>query len=367
MAAQRKLRVFLCYASQDKLIVQDLYKRLHAEGWIDPWLDSENLLPGQNRDMEIEKAIEAADAVIVCLSSTSTTKEGYVQKEMRHVMNIALEKLEGVIFIMPLRLDECDPPRSLRAYQYVDYFPEAQRKPAMQSLLAALKIRAESISGDIKPRVESSGRFVSTPKNPSAPRPAELTSTGGEESFSILFLAADPTDAARLRLGEELREIQEKLQLSKQRDRFNLQQRMSVRPVDISQALLDIQPRIVHFSGHGLSSGELCFEDHSGKVLPIKPEALAALFEQFSGQVECVLMNACFSEAQAHAIGGHIPYVIGMNKQIGDKAAISFAIGFYQALGAGRSIEDAYKLGCVQIQLYGIDEHLTPVLLKNNG
>lgn len=72
--------------------------------------------------------------------------------------------------------------------------------------------------------------------------------------ISILFLAADPTDASRLRLGEELREIQEKLQLAKLREQFKLYQRMSVRPTDLSQALLDIQPEIVHFSGHGMAT-----------------------------------------------------------------------------------------------------------------
>ena len=347
---KRKLRVFLSYAAQDKFVVRDLYRRLLAAGWIDPWLDEEKLLPGQDWNLEIEKAIEAADAAIVCLSKSSVTKEGYAHKEMRRAMNVALEKPEGAIFIVPLRLDDCEPPRSLRAYQPLDYFPEAQRKSALQRLLAGLK-----------PRAASSGESGSASRSSSSPHPAE------SEAVSILFLASDPTDAARLRLGEELREIQEKLQLSKQREQFNLHQRMSVRPVDISQALLDIQPRIVHFSGHGLSSGELCFEDHGGKALPIKPEALGALFGQFSEQVECVLLNACFSEPQARAIGEHIPYVIGMNKQIGDKAAISFAVGFYQALGAGRSIADAYKLGCVQIQLYGIDEYLTPVLLKHGN
>src|SRR6185503_12536496 len=193
-------------------------------------------------------------------------------------------------------------------------------------------------------------------------QPERYIGTEDGEGYSILFLAADPTDATRLRLGEELREIQEKLQLSKQRDRFKLEQRMSVRPADISQALLDVQPQIVHFSGHGMASGELCFEDSSGRLLPIRPDALAALFEQFSSQVNCVILNACFSEIQAEAIRTHIDYVIGMNKAVGDRAAIAFAIGFYQALGAGRSIEEAYKLGCVQIQLHGIEEHLTPVL-----
>ncbi|HET6446902.1 MAG TPA: DUF1566 domain-containing protein, partial [candidate division Zixibacteria bacterium] len=193
---------------------------------------------------------------------------------------------------------------------------------------------------------------------------AKKKSVGVDNLVSILFLAADPTDASRLRLGEELREIQEKLQLSKLRDRFALHQRMSVRPADISQALLDVQPQIVHFSGHGISMGALCFENQMGETHPIRPEALAALFEMFTNQVNCVLLNACYSEIQAEAIAKHIDYVIGMNRAIGDKAAIAFAIGFYQALGAGRTIEEAYKLGCVQIGLQDIPEHLTPVLIK---
>lgn len=181
---------------------------------------------------------------------------------------------------------------------------------------------------------------------------------------SVLFLAADPTNASRLRSGEELREIQEKLQLSRLRGQFQLHQRMAVRPVDISQALLDIQPQIVHFSGHGMATGALCFENQVGETHPIQPDALAALFEQFTNQVSCVILNACYSEIQAAAIAKHIDYVIGMNQAIGDKAAIAFTVGFYQALGAGRTIEEAYKLGCVQIRLQGIPEHLTPVLIK---
>jgi len=91
---------------------------------------------------------------------------------------------------------------------------------------------------------------------------------------------------------------------------------------------------------------------------------LAALFEQFADQVGCVVLNACYSEAQANAIARHIEYVIGMNQEIGDKAAIAFSIGFYQALGAGRTVEEAYKLGCIQIRLQNIPEHLAPVLIK---
>jgi hypothetical protein len=67
---------------------------------------------------------------------------------------------------------------------------------------------------------------------------------------------------------------------------------------------------------------------------------------------------------QAAAISQHIPYVIGMNQAIGDRAAIEFAVGFYDALGAGRSVEFAYELGCSAIGMAGISEQLTPVLRR---
>ncbi len=217
---------------------------------------------------------------------------------------------------------------------------------------AELRTRWEAFNRDItKIDAENRRRFLIKEKT---------------NKVSILFLAADPTNESRLRLGEEFREIQEKLKLAKFRDRFTLLPQLSVRPSDISQALLDTQPHIVHFSGHGTPTGALCFEDLAGKTHPIDPDALAALFEQFSGQVNCVILNACYAEIQAKAIAKHIKYVIGMNQAIGDKAAIAFAIGFYQALGGGLSIEEAYRFGCVQIQLQGIPEHLTPVLVKKD-
>ena len=182
--------------------------------------------------------------------------------------------------------------------------------------------------------------------------------------ISLLFLASDPTDLTRLRAGQELREIQEKLQLSKARDQFSLQTRMSVRPSDLTQAMLDLNPQIVHFSGHGASSGVLAFEDRLGQAHPVHPEALAALFEQFTGQIQCVVLNACYSAVQARAIAQYVPYVIGMSQQVSDQAALAFTVGFYQALGAGRSYAEAFKLGCVQMRLENIPEHLTPQLLQ---
>ncbi|NER97747.1 MAG: CHAT domain-containing protein [Symploca sp. SIO1B1] len=180
----------------------------------------------------------------------------------------------------------------------------------------------------------------------------------------ILFLAADPSDAARLRLQQEYRDIEEKLKLSEQRG-FLLELRLAVRTKDIIQILLDTKPQIVHFSGHGQQSGNLCFEDEIGKSKPVEPEALGSLFKLLAkaNQVNCVILNACYSEKQAHEIVKYIPFVIGMNRSISDKAAIAFAVGFYSALGAQESVEEAYEYGCAQIRLEGCPEHLTPVFL----
>ncbi|BAZ51865.1 hypothetical protein NIES4103_45240 [Nostoc sp. NIES-4103] len=182
----------------------------------------------------------------------------------------------------------------------------------------------------------------------------------------ILFLAADPSDASRLRLGQELRDIKERLQLSSQRDAFILEARTSVRPGDISQALLDFKPNIVHFSGHGNQTGELLFENALGEIKPVAPQALSQLFKLVSDQVNCVVLNACYSDLQAQAIAEHISFVIGMNKAIGDQAAITFAVGFYKALCAGEPTERAFQFGCVELQLESIPEELTPVLRQKN-
>ena len=98
----------------------------------------------------------------------------------------------------------------------------------------------------------------------------------------------------------------------------------------------------------------------------VSTESLARLFKLFKDTIECVVFNACYSEAQAEAIHQHIDCLVGMNKAIGDRAAIEFAVGFYDALGAGKSYEVAYEFGCSAIDLEGIPESLTPVI-KNRA
>jgi len=137
----RSLRVFLCHSSNDKKEVVNLYNRLCSNTNIDPWLDTMKLLPGQDWEFEIKKAIQNSDVVIVCLSKTSISKEGFVQKEIINALNVAEEKPEGTIFIIPLKLDECQIPQRLKRWEWVNYF----ESNGYNKLMHALQHRADQL------------------------------------------------------------------------------------------------------------------------------------------------------------------------------------------------------------------------------
>ncbi|MDD2921489.1 MAG: SUMF1/EgtB/PvdO family nonheme iron enzyme [Anaerolineales bacterium] len=147
----RPLRVFICHSSNDKPAVRELYQSLRAEMWIDPWLDEEELYPGQDWNLEIEKAVEAADIIFVCLSGNSVTKDGfapgYVQREIRIALDYADYKPEGALFVIPIRLEECEIPKRLSRWQYADYF-EGQRERAFERLLVSLRRFADAANLD---------------------------------------------------------------------------------------------------------------------------------------------------------------------------------------------------------------------------
>src|SRR5271157_3611953 len=251
-----------------------------------------------------------------------------------------------------------------------------------------LAIRKNEPIADPKPgtTVAGSGAFIPATPPVAVQLIQEPDGTASKKSSgsvrTILILSANPKNTERLRLDEEVRKIEQGLERSRRRDQFKLVVKWAVTDDDLRRAMLDNEPEIVHFSGHGLGSGHgdsgrdfvtdreeetggLVFEDDSGQTQLISGDALARLFELCADSVKCVVLNACYSEVQAKAISQHIGYVVGMKKAVGDEAAIKFAVGFYDALGAGRNFETAYKFGCSAIDLKGIPEYLTPVLKKS--
>lgn len=214
------------------------------------------------------------------------------------------------------------------------------------------------IEGDVSGQVGQGGTVIQTSGGP--PRPATAP-------IVILFWASNPIDSSRLRLDEEVRTIDERLRSSEFRDLFDLETQWAVRIGDLSEGLLRYRPTIVHFSGHGNPTGEVLLERADGTAGPVSPSALAGLFAAVSAdehRPRVVVFNACFSEATAEAVAPHVDCVVGTTAAIGDQAAISFAGGFYRALGYGESMRSAFELGRNEIDLASLDQENVPRLLS---
>lgn len=116
-------RVFLAYVQEDFPLVRRLFRDLQRGGY-QPWLDEENLLPGQNWPRSIDRAIEVSDFFIPCFSKKSVLKRGIFQSELRFALDCASRLPLDDTFLIPVRLDECVVPERIRkSLQHVDLFP----------------------------------------------------------------------------------------------------------------------------------------------------------------------------------------------------------------------------------------------------
>ena len=210
--------------------------------------------------------------------------------------------------------------------------------------------------------------------------------------MKILILASNPRKD--LNLDHEIRDLRDVIERSYNHKEFDVEDALAVRVKDLQDLLFRHKPQIVHFCGHGSGPQGLVFEGNNGEEQWVRAEALSDLFRLFSSDVECVLLNACYSEDQANAIVNHIDYVIGVNQEIRDDAAIAFSTGFYRALGYNCTIEQAFEFGrnAILLEISGssktrsastdltrkaqvidatqsasIPEHLKPILRKNEA
>ena len=135
------IRVFLCHAKEDKEAVRIIYHRLKKEGF-KPWLDEEDLLAGQHWRSEIQKAVRACDAVVVCLSQSAADKSGYVQKEIRLALDSLDEKPEGSIYLLPVKLEECRIPDRLEGLHVIEIAGDT----GFGRLVRALRARATQVA-----------------------------------------------------------------------------------------------------------------------------------------------------------------------------------------------------------------------------
>jgi hypothetical protein len=165
MPATKPLKIFLCNSSGDKPQVKPLHDFLLKSGAA-PWLDSEQLLPGQDWNLEINKSLDDSDVILLCLSKNSVDKEGYVQREMRIALDRALEMPEG-----------CELPHRLQSYQWVDLFTAAGMDKLIKSLnIRAKQVKARQLSADGVPQIQKpSPEKKSRPKKSSGNTTVNIT------------------------------------------------------------------------------------------------------------------------------------------------------------------------------------------------
>lgn len=198
----------------------------------------------------------------------------------------------------------------------------------------------ESILGELP---DAPPRDAAEPTPPVAAPP--------DDRVRILFLSANSTRQP-MDLEREVRRIKDDLRMARERDELEFRHEGAVTSDTLMQAMLDESPTIVHFAGHGGTRG-IFLRDALGNPRLVTGDALASLFALFRDTVKCVVLNACWSEAQAKAIRQHVPHVIGTRAEIPDTAALAFSAGFYKAIGAKKDVPFAFEAGKARVHMEG--------------
>ncbi|MFF1924020.1 CHAT domain-containing protein [Streptomyces sp. NPDC058221] len=184
--------------------------------------------------------------------------------------------------------------------------------------------------------------------------------------IKLLILAANPRDTHPLRLGEETRRIEERIRESKAAHRFVIRSAWAVTVDELLYQLNSFEPNVVHFVGHG-SADQIVLETSSGSSQALSRDALSTIFSHFRQWLQVVVLNACYSAAQAESLAEHADAVIGMTDPVGDASAIEFSAGFYRALAFGRSVEDAFSQGVAMLTVHGLPDADVPKLIHRTG
>ncbi|WP_297779078.1 CHAT domain-containing protein [uncultured Roseovarius sp.] len=175
-------------------------------------------------------------------------------------------------------------------------------------------------------------------------------------TVNVLMMCATPKDAGDpLRLDQEARDLKEQIRLvDKPKQDIVVTHAWAVRTDQVQMEVMNNAPDILHFSGHG-ATGFLCFEDINGNIAPVSAAAVEGLIK-LSDSIDCLILNACFSESIATQVKDHLKAVIGCSVAIGDNAAIAFTRAFYRALRHGHQYRRAFDLALNDLQLNGMED-----------
>jgi hypothetical protein len=135
-------QIFLCHARKDSAAVENLYRRLSDAGF-KPWMDTQDILPGEQWESSIRRAIRNSNFFLACLSKNSVNRRGWIQRELRSALDLWQEKLDSDIYLIPVRLEDCDAPEGLRDFQWVDLFEPDGWTRLVEAIRVGIQRRAE--------------------------------------------------------------------------------------------------------------------------------------------------------------------------------------------------------------------------------
>lgn len=184
--------------------------------------------------------------------------------------------------------------------------------------------------------------------------------------ITVLFLAASPEDEVQLRLDKEIREIELRLRQADYRDSIRFVPKVARQLTDLIQDLNETRPHIVHFSGHG-NQAELAFENAEGRAQPLNNETLGVLLAATSDRIRLAVFNSCQSAVQAELATEHVSFAIGMEASVEDERAKTFAAQFYNSLGFGKTLAEAFEQAKAQVALRHADGGEIPQLFEAPG
>ncbi len=262
--------------------------------------------------------------------------------------------------------EEGDAKNDTRDLDPVEAPPPSTASPADAPPAAAPPSPAPPAAAPPDPPTPRAESFAAQPDS-AGPSPPLRPWPAPRGRVKILFLAANASAERPLRLDEEYRAVERRLRASRYRDAFELVSCWALRPGDLQSCLLEHRPTIVHFAGHGDAEAELWLLDERGGKAPLPAEALAAVFRAMSDDVRLVVLNACFAAEIADALRESVGLAVGMRSAIGDRAAIEFAGAFYEALGYGCPVREAFDLAVAALRASDPAQAGIPQLLAAPG
>lgn len=315
-----------------------------------------------DRAKETAKKAQQKQKVVTASNSLKRTSS---QSTMRSKMS-EIERAEREIAAIDKKIAEIDKKMAQKDKEIAD---EEKRLRSEED-----KIRKKQEQEDKKRQQESEKTFKKINQAIATQQRHQLTMQQDiddlkyiPEKITVLFFATNPKGTSQLRLDEEARAIQEMIRKSEHRDSISFETRWAVRPLDILQAINEVNPDVVHFSGHGASTGDLVLESTDGSSKFVTKEAIAQTIMASSDKIHLLFFNACFSYEQAQAVVNSVDAAIGMTTAIGDEAACSFAAQFYSSLGFGFSVKKAFEQAKGVMMLESPSEANTPILFVRDG